>query len=110
MSHQDPSTVPFLSYLWVMGLSLLSAVAGFLSRFLSNKPPRRPILALIMDVSYSLLAGLTTYFFGQASELPEMTIIVMVCVGSHMGARLLFSMQNMIARQIKANLDSEGET
>ena len=109
MSHQDPSTVPLVSYLWVVALSLLSAVAGYLSRFLSEKPPSRPVLALIMDVSYSLLAGLTTYFMGQASELPEMTIIVLVCIGSHMGARLLFTMQRLVQKQIKATLAVEEE-
>jgi hypothetical protein len=109
MSHQDPSSIPIVSYLWVIGLSLLSSVAGFLSRFLSDKPPSRPILALIMDVSYSLLAGLTTYFMGQASELPEMTIIVLVCIGSHMGARLLFSMQRLVQKQIRATLAVEEE-
>ena len=109
MAHQDPSSIPVVSYLWVIGLSLLSAIAGYLSRFLSEKPPSRPILALIMDVSYSLLAGLTTYFMGQASELPEMTVIVLVCIGSHMGARLLFSLQRLVHKQIRATLAVEEE-
>jgi len=97
-----------ISYLWVTGLSLLSAIAGNLSRYLGKRPPRNPLLNFIMDVSYSLLAGLTTYFFAQSAKLDEMTAIVMVCVGSHMGARLLFSMQNVITRQMKLNTEEEG--
>ena len=110
MSHQDPAHVPLVSYLWIVGLSTLSGAARYLSRFLSDKPVKRPLLTLIMDVSYSLLAGLTTYFMGQASELPEMITIVFVCIGSHMGARLLFSMQQLVQKQIKLTIPAEEES
>lgn len=103
MPHPEPSQVPLVSYLWVTGLSLLSAVAGYLSRYLSKRPPRNPLLYLALDISYALLAGLTTYFFAQSAHLDEMTAIVMVSIGSHMGARLMFTLQNVVAKQIRAN-------
>jgi len=47
-----------------------------------------------MDVAYCELAGLTTYFFTQAA---------------HMGARLMFALQNIVSRQIRLNLAQKTE-
>lgn len=94
MSHEDPSQVPLITYLWVCGLSLLSAIAGYLSRYLGGGQSDKPVLHLIMDVAYCELAGLTTYFFTQAA---------------HMGARLMFALQNIVSRQIRLNLAQKTE-
>ena len=94
MSHQDPSQVPLITYLWVCGLSLLSAIAGYLSRYLGGGQSDKPVLHLIMDVAYCELAGLTTYFFIQAAHMDGMRSILLVCLGSHMGARLMFALHS----------------
>ena len=103
MPHKSPETVPFITYLWVCGLSMLSALASYLSRYLGNEHSNRPFLHLLMDVAYCELAGLTTYFFTQAANMEPMRSILLVCLGSHMGARLIFALQNIVAKQIKLN-------
>ena len=109
MSHDAPESVPLITYLWVCGLSMLSAIASYLARFLEAKPPSRPLLHLFMDVAYCELAGLTTYFFTQAAHMDGMRSILLVCLGSHMGARLMFAIQNIVAKQVRMNLAPETE-
>ena len=104
MPHQDPSSVPLVTYIWVCGLSLLSALASYLSRYLGGGQSDKPILHLMMDVAYCELAGLTTYFFAQSAHMDEMKAILLVCLGSHMGARLMFALQNIVTKQIKLNI------
>ena len=109
MSHDAPETVPLITYLWVCGLSLLSAIAGYLSRYLGGGQSEKPVLHLIMDVAYCELAGLTTYFFTQDAHLGGMRSIMLVCLGSHMGARLMFAIQNIVTRQIQLNMTSPSD-
>lgn len=40
ISHEDPSQVPLITYLWVCGLSLLSAIAGYLDATVGAGKPR----------------------------------------------------------------------
>jgi len=35
--------------------------------------------------------------------------ILLVCLGSHMGARLMFALQNIVSRQIRLNLAQKTE-
>lgn len=109
MSHDSPDAVPLISYIWVCGLSLLSAVASYLSRYLGGQQSSKPVLHLIMDVCYCELAGLTTYFFAQSAHMEEMRAILLVCLGSHMGARLMFALQNIVTKQVRINLSQKSE-
>lgn len=109
MSHHDPSDVPLITWAWVAGLSLLSSIAGYLSRYNNGKPVKRPVLFLIQDIAYCELAGLSTYFMAQAANLTEMQAVLLVAIGSHMGARLIFLLQNIVAKQIRMNAAAEQE-
>lgn len=109
MAHQDPANVPLITYVWVVGLSLLSSVAGYLSRINSGKPVNRPAMQLLQDVCYCELAGLSSYFMAQTAELSEMQAILVVALGSHMGARLIFLMQNMLTRQLRTGIEAREE-
>lgn len=52
------------------------------------------MLHLIMDVAYCELAGLTICFFTLAPNMDRMRSILLVCLDSHMGSRLMFAIKH----------------
>lgn len=109
MPHHDPTAVPALTYAWVTGLSLLSSLAGYLSRFNNGKEVKRPLLTFFQDICYCQLAGLSSYFVAQTLELSEMQSILLVSIGSHMGARFIGLLQNAMTKQISIGIKANQE-
>jgi len=98
--------IPLITWLWVGGLSLLSGVATYLSRFKEGRKVRRPWLILIYDHVYCLMGGFLTFSLCMAAEFSEWWTVGFVSVGSHMGARLMFQMHGVLRSAIASMLNS----
>ena len=88
--------IPLITWLWVAGLSLLSGIASHLQRYQSSKKVKKPILTFVYDVVYCQLAGIITFFMCQISGIEGIEQALAISLGSHMGARLIFFIHNLM--------------
>jgi len=95
MHGPEPHQVPGITYAWVITLSLISAIANYSHRLAVGRRLIRPFSQFVMDISYSLMAGLITFWFCEESNLSGYQAAALVSLASHQGARLIFLLQNI---------------
>ncbi|MEI7995539.1 MAG: phage holin family protein [Methylococcaceae bacterium] len=105
MNLSSGIALPVITYLWVFALSLLSGLATYFNRLTKNDPLKRPVMVLVLDIIYCQLAGLITYFLAVSAGADSMMTAALVSAGSHMGARLVFTVESLVINiiEIKKN-------
>jgi CHASE2 domain-containing sensor protein len=105
MNLSSEIALPVITYLWVFALSLLSGLATYFNRLTKNDPLKRPVMVLVLDIIYCQLAGLITYFLAVSAGADSMMTAALVSAGSHMGARLVFTVESLVINiiEIKKN-------
>jgi hypothetical protein len=92
--------LPILTYLWVCGLSLLSALATYFNRICRGEKLRSPYMSFFLDVFYCQMAGLITYFLAVSAGTDGFLTAALVSTGSHMGARLIFAVESLVMHTV----------
>lgn len=94
MPEKDPTTYTLLTYAWVIGLSVWSGVAGFISKLRSGKARPFNFSELAGDIIISGLAGLLTFYLAEAAEINPLITAALVGVAGHMGSRAIALMED----------------
>ena len=92
--------LPFVTGIWVFALSLLSAVVTYFNQACSGVTVPRPYLTFFRDFFYCQMAGLLTYFLAAAAGYDQLIIAALVSAGSHMGARLIFAVEEFVLKAV----------
>ena len=101
--------LPFLTYAWVFGLSLLSALATYFARLCKGEALGSPFVTFFLDVFYCQMAGLITYFLAVSAGTEGLLTAALVSAGSHMGARLIFAVEALVMHTIHLQEHAKGE-
>ena len=106
--HGPPvDDVPSITWIWVTGLSFLSGIASNLQRYQGDKKVKHPLLSFIYDIVYCQFAGLLTFFICIATDVQGFHQAIAISLGSHMGVRLINSLNSLFKR--KFVFDASGE-
>ncbi|WP_201353804.1 phage holin family protein [Hydrogenimonas urashimensis] len=100
MPHNSPENVPFVTYLWVLALSLWGGIASNI-RKVRNGTVRFSISELVGDVVISGFIGLLTYFICEYYEVATMLTAVFVGISGHMGTKAIFAMETFITKRLR---------
>lgn len=92
--------LPFVTSIWVFALSFLSAIVTYFNQACSGAPIKRPYITFFRDFFYCQMAGILTYFLAAAAGYDQLIIAALVSAGSHMGARLIFAIEEFVLRAI----------
>ncbi|MGZ8944329.1 MAG: hypothetical protein ACXW1W_02775 [Methylococcaceae bacterium] len=101
--------LPVLTYAWVFGLSLLSALATYFARLCKGETLPSPYLTFFLDIIYCQMAGLITYFLAVSAGTEGLLAAALVSAGSHMGARLIFAVEALVMHTIHLQENAKGE-
>lgn len=100
--------LPFLTGLWVFGLSLLSAVVTYVNRICDGEVMKSPWLIFLRDFLYCQMAGLMTYGLATAAGFDGFITAAFVSAGSHMGARLIIELEALVIRTVQVCTQHQG--
>lgn len=97
---KDPLSYEWLTYLWVIVLSLWGGIANYFRNITSGNPVRFSLAELIGDVVISGFVGLLTFFFCEAAQVKPMWAAGVIGITAHMGSRALFMMEKTLSNLI----------
>lgn len=82
----DPTSYPWLTYLWVITLSAWGGMLRYLHSIRGQQIPWRSILfELFLNISTSCFVGILTFYLCEASGITGLWGVVCVAVSAHMG-------------------------
>ena len=87
---KDPSSIGWITYAWVLLLSVFGGVVRVARELLKmEKTPREIALVFVVEMLTSGFAGLLTFFLCEASHINPMYTAVLTSVAGWMGVRAL---------------------
>ncbi len=91
---KDPSSVPYIVYLWVMGLSTLGGIVRVLREVkLGGKTLKKIIVTLLVEVIISNFAGILTFFLCMSRGIGQFETISLASLAAYMGPRALNALE-----------------
>ena len=93
--------LPYVTGLWVFALSLLSAIVTYFNDRCCGIDNKRPYVTFLRDFFYCQMAGIITFFMATAAGYNQLIIAALVSAGSHMGARLIFALEELVFKALK---------
>lgn len=98
MHEKDPTTYGLITYLWVVGLSVLGGIVS-IYRSLKNGV-RIGALELFGETATSAFAGLITFWWCEAAGFGQLTTACLVGIAGHMGGRLVESFETWLTQKL----------
>lgn len=107
---KDPSTYPWLTYMWVC---LISAWGG-LVRFLNSMRERKEslgasIVTLITGLVTSVFVGVLTFYACEIADFDKLSTAICVAVTGHLGAQAMQIFEKAVLSRIKLILGPSQE-
>lgn len=107
---KDPSTYPWLTYLWVC----LIAAWGGLVRFLNQMRERKEtlgssVITLITGLVTSVFVGVLTFYACEIANFDKLWTAICVAVTGHLGAQAMQIFEKAILSRIKLILGPSQE-
>lgn len=99
----------FITLAWVVGISFLSGLATYCVRLNGSVVLKNPWVCFFQDILYCQIAGLITYFLAVSAGADGFLVAGLVSAGSHMGARLVFTVETLLLGIIKSKFENEGK-
>ncbi len=97
MPHKSPETYGFLTYIWVIFLSVWGGMASHLYHF-KMTGSSFSLSAFFIDLLISGFVGLITFFLCESSGFDSLLTAVLVGVSAHMGTRAIFLFQGFFVK------------
>lgn len=99
MPDKDPTTIPLLTYAWVIALSVLGGTVNFMRKLQTGHARVFNLLEFVGELVTAGFTGIITfYLFTNAGIDPLMTAAA-VGVSGHMGSRALFLIEGWLTKQ-----------
>lgn len=98
MIDKDPTSYSFLTYLWVIGISVLGGIVSFMRKVRERKARVFNVVEFIGEIAASALAGVITFWLCQSSEISQLTTAVFVAISGHMGSKALALLESWMER------------
>lgn len=93
--QNGPETVGLLTYLWVLGLSLLGGAAAFARKVQMGHARAWNIAEFLGEIVISAAAGMITFFMCSWSGFSPFLTAALVGIAGHMGSRAIFRLEGM---------------
>jgi hypothetical protein len=88
----DPSSYTFITYAWIIGLSLWSGIVGLSLKLRKRHANARPYTFLdgFIDLSASILVGILTFYICEILTMAKLQSMVIVTIAAHTGPHTLY--------------------
>ena len=96
-----PTSYGWITYLWVLGLSVWGGVAGFLSKIKSGHARAFNLTEFVGEVTISGLVGIVTFFLCEWAGFNQLFTAAAVGVTGHMGSRAMMLFERIAEARLK---------
>jgi hypothetical protein len=93
MPEKDPTNYSFVTYGWVMILSVWGGLVSFLRKQKAGKVRAFNITEFLGELMTSALAGLITFWLCEWSNTSPLLSAALIAISGHMGSRALFQFE-----------------
>jgi NhaP-type Na+/H+ and K+/H+ antiporter len=109
MIDKDPLSYSYITYAWVLVISVLSGVVSFHSKV--KKGIARPwnVAEFLGEIATSGLVGVLTFYLAELAKSPPLLTAFFVGVSSHMATRIMFLFEKSFERKMRKLLNIESE-
>lgn len=97
---KSPETYSWLTYLWVLGLSMWGGVAGFMSKVKRGRAHPFNLMEFVGEIVVSGLVGVCTFFLCEWADLDQLFTAAAVGITGHMGSRGIMLLERVITNRI----------
>ena len=102
--HKDPTQYEFLTYAWVIGLSIMGGMVSFYRKLQARRVRAFNITEFIGEIFTSGFVGILTFYFCEHANFEPILTAFAVGVSGHMGSRLIFCVEKIIEHAAEQKL------
>jgi peptidoglycan/LPS O-acetylase OafA/YrhL len=98
--HKDPLDYHFLTYFWVIGLSMIGGIVSFMRKVRLGIVRRFSIVEFIGEIVTSAFVGVVTFWLCEEAAIPPLYTAAAVAISGHMGTRLIFQLECWVEKRL----------
>jgi hypothetical protein len=99
MPEKDPNTYAWLTYAWVVFLSVWGGFVSFYRKLKSGRARAFNVMELIGELTTSAFAGVLTFLFCGYAQIDGMLTAAFVGIAGHMGSRAIAQMEDWASKR-----------
>ena len=99
MPHKDPTNYSWITYFWVILLSIWGGIAHNIQKLRKGVIARFSLSELVGDIVISGFVGVLTFWLCEAAQIDRLWTAFIIGVTSHMGTRGLMAFEELVARK-----------
>jgi len=107
MPHNNPENYSLLTYLWVIGLSILGGTAHNIAKLKNGTLIRFSIPEWVGDVTIAAFIGIITFYLCEAGGFTPPLTAALVGIASHMGTRAIIIFEKMLLKKFGVELNEK---
>ena len=96
----SPENYPLLTYLWVLGVSILGAMARLARKYLDGELIDDTAKKLFAESIISILIGVITFWLCEWSGIDGLLSAAVIGLTAHMGTPALMIMEKQLRRYV----------
>lgn len=98
---KTPTDYSFITYAWVLVLSMWGGSVSYYRKLRSNQDDRIRLMELIGELFTSGFVGIITFWLCEQSGIPQLYSAALVGITSHMGSRAIYIAEQFVTDWIK---------
>lgn len=98
---KTPTDYSFITYAWVLVLSMWGGSVSYYRKLRSNQDDRVRLMELIGELFTSGFVGIITFWLCEQSGIPQLYSAALVGITSHMGSRAIYIAEQFVTDWIK---------
>lgn len=98
--NPSPGDYSWLTYLWVIGLSVIGGVISFMRKIEAGEARPFNFVELIGEMTTSGFVGVLTFWLCEANGIQPLIAAAMVGIAGHMGSRVLFQLERWAVKTL----------
>ena len=95
----SPENYSLLTYLWVLGLSVLGGTVRTLTNLKMGMSWRDLLRRWVIDITVSAFIGIITFFLCEYANLEPVLTAAFVGISAHMGTRAIVIIEEILYRK-----------
>ena len=100
IGDKDPTSIGYLTYLWVFGLATLGGMVSFMQKVQAGRA-KYSLLNVLAEVLRSAFVGVITFLICQYYDFNQMLTAALVGVSGHMGSKALILLEDYFMHMMK---------
>jgi hypothetical protein len=95
---------PLITYAWMIGISALGGIAGYLRKLRQGLTKRFSLTEIICEIIISIFVGSVTLLLCDAQGFDKSTTGALVGLAGHLGSRAIYILEVMICKRTGIDL------